>query len=118
MEDILEEIVGEIADEYDEREAPPLQRIDDHTLEASGRIRLDELNAVGPFSFPEEGPFDTLAGLILHEMGRVPKPGESMEYNDLVLTVVTASRRTVDRVRIKSTTPFPVTESAPATGSA
>jgi CBS domain containing-hemolysin-like protein len=118
MEDILEEIVGEIADEYDEREAPPLQRIDDHTLEASGRIRLDELNAVGPFSFPEEGPFDTLAGLILHEMGRVPKPGESMEYNDLVLTVVTASRRTVDRVRIKSTTPFPVTESAPATGRA
>jgi len=118
MEDILEEIVGEIGDEYDEHEAPPLQRIDERTFEASGRTRLDELNAAAPFHFPEEGQFDTLSGLILHEMGRVPKPGESLDYNELSLTIVSAGRRTVDRVRIKSETPFPVTESTAASGSA
>jgi len=102
MEDILEEIVGEIGDEYDEREAPPIQRIDDRTYEASGRVRLDELNAGTPFEFSEEGQFETLGGLVLHEMGRVPKPGESLEYDGMRLTVVSAGRRTVDRVRIQS----------------
>jgi CBS domain containing-hemolysin-like protein len=118
MEDILEEIVGEIGDEYDEREAPSLQRIDDYTIEATGRIRLDELNSVGPFNFPEEGQFDTLGGLVLHEMGRVPKPGESLDYNDLRLTVVSAGKRSIDRVRIKSTEPLPTSETAPAGGNA
>jgi putative hemolysin len=102
MEDILEEIVGEIGDEYDEREAPPIQRIDDDTYEASGRVRMDELNADTPFTFPEDNQFDTLGGLVLHELGRIPKPGESVDYDGMKLTVVAASRRTVDRVRIQT----------------
>jgi len=102
MEDILEEIVGEIGDEYDEREAPTIQRIDDNTYEASGRVRMDELNSDTPFTFPEDSQFDTLGGLVLHEMGRVPKPGESLDFDGMKLTVVVAGRRTVDRVRIQA----------------
>jgi CBS domain containing-hemolysin-like protein len=101
IEDILEEIVGDIADEYDEYEAPPVRRIDEGKWEVGGRVRIEELNEMTSLGLPEDAEYDTIAGYVFHTLGRVPKVGEVVRWSGASITVVEAGRRTVDRVRIE-----------------
>jgi CBS domain containing-hemolysin-like protein len=102
IEDVLEEIVGEIDDEYDQKAEAEIQKIDDDVCEAVGRAHVDEINEVMGFELPEEEDFDTIGGFVFAEFGRVPTAGESIVWQDAVrLTVLEASRRRVTRVRLE-----------------
>ena len=88
MEDILEEIVGEIADEYDEEQvADDIHKLNETAVEDSASVRLDELNRQFDFGFPEDGEFDTVGGFVFSQKGSMPSPGESFAWHQLLLTV-------------------------------
>ena len=102
IEDVLEEIVGEIIDEYDEELVEEIRAIDPNTSEALGRAHIDEINEQMGLDLPEDGDFDTIAGLVFHELGCVPATGESVTFHDHVrITVLEATRRRIERVRIE-----------------
>jgi CBS domain containing-hemolysin-like protein len=102
IEDVLEEIVGEIDDEYDQKSEEEIRKIDDDVCIAVGRAHVDVINEVMRFELPENEDFDTIGGFVFAEFGRVPAVGESITWNDsLRLTVLEASRRRVNRVRIE-----------------
>jgi CBS domain containing-hemolysin-like protein len=102
IEDVLEEIVGEIEDEYDQKSEDMIRKIDDDVCEALGRAHIDKINELMDFGLPEEADFDTIGGFVFAEFGRVPAAGESITWHDSVrVTVLEASRRRVNRVRLE-----------------
>lgn len=101
IEDVLEEIVGEIDDEFDQKSEETIRKIDDDTCEALGRAHVDEINSEMGFELPNED-FDTIGGFVFAEFGRVPAVGESITWQDSVKVIVLeASRRRVTRVRME-----------------
>jgi CBS domain containing-hemolysin-like protein len=102
IEDVLEEIVGEIEDEYDSHAEQDIRKIDDDVCEALGRAHVDQINAEMDFDLPEEENFDTIGGFVFAEFGRVPSAGEALNWRDSVqITVLEATRRRVGRVRLE-----------------
>ena len=102
IEDVLEEIVGEIVDEYDDEAEQEIQLLDDDTCEALGRTHVDEINEQLRLQLPDDGEFDTIAGFVFTELGRVPLAGETLVWQDQVrIEVLEASRRRIERVRIE-----------------
>lgn len=102
IEDVLEEIVGEIDDEYDQKSEAEVHKIDDDTCVALGRAHVDEINSLMGFELPENEDFDTIGGFVFAEFGRVPAAGESLTWQGTVrITVLEASRRRVNRVRLE-----------------
>lgn len=101
IEDVLEEIVGEIVDEYDRDDGENLIRLSDTTLETSGDARIDELNERLGLSLPDEEDFDTIGGLLMRRLGRIPAEGESVAQDGVVVTVLEANARQVKRVRLE-----------------
>ena len=102
IEDILEEIVGEIQDEYEQQEeSPPLTRIDERTYDADARINIDDFNDELDVELPEDGDYDTLGGFIFATLGHIPEAGEMFEFQDLRFTITDAERTKVNRVRIE-----------------
>lgn len=109
IEDLVEEIVGEIEDEHDESQEPEFIKIDNSTYEANSRLlvkKLEELFGVKVFQDEDEEDFDTVGGLIFTSLGRVPKSGESIEHaSGLRFEVLEADQRHIKRVRIIKTAP-------------
>lgn len=102
IEDVLEEIVGEIVDEYDEDVEEAIEQKSDDIFEAAGRAHVDEINTAMSLELPDDGDFDTIGGFVFTEFGRVPAVGESLLWNDLLkITVIEATRRRIDRVRLE-----------------
>jgi len=102
IEDVLEEIVGEIDDEYDPESVEEIRRIDQDTVEALGRTHIDEINEEMNLELPEDGDYDTIGGLVFSEMGRIPQAGEEVVWQDKVrIVVLEATRRRIDRVRVE-----------------
>jgi CBS domain containing-hemolysin-like protein len=102
IEDVLEEIVGEIEDEYDPEVEEEIRRIDDDVCEALGRAHVEEINEAMGFELPEDEDFDTIGGFVFTEFGRVPLAGETINWLDQVgVTVLEATRRRVSRVRLE-----------------
>jgi CBS domain containing-hemolysin-like protein len=102
IEDVLEEIVGEIDDEYDQQTEESIRKIDDDVCESLGRAHIDVINELMGFDLPEDQDFDTIGGFVFAEFGRVPSVGESITWEDSVrVTVLEASRRRVNRVRLE-----------------
>jgi magnesium and cobalt exporter, CNNM family len=102
IEDVLEEIVGEIEDEFDAEVEDDIRKIDDDTCEALGRAHVDQINDLMEFDLPEDDTFDTIGGFVFDQFGRVPTAGESITWKDSVqVTVLEASRRRVGRVRLE-----------------
>jgi putative hemolysin len=99
VEDLLEEIVGEIRDEYDV-ETEPLTEEPDGALVVSGKVDIDELAERLDTEIAREG-FETVGGFLLAHAGRVPAPGETFEINGLQVEVLEAERRRVNRVRVR-----------------
>lgn len=87
MEDILEELVGEIQDEYDV-ETPLIEKTDDRKFRVQGSATLISLNEKLPRPLPENEIYVTLAGMLIDTVGRIPNVGESIRYDDYVFTVV------------------------------
>jgi putative hemolysin len=101
IEDILEELVGDISDEHEPSEPAALKRIDDHTWEADGRVYLDELNRQLGLSIPEDQGFDTLGGFISTTLGRIPAPGTVFEHDGVKYTILDAEPQKVNRVKVE-----------------
>jgi CBS domain containing-hemolysin-like protein len=102
IEDALEEIVGEIDDEFDSPSDQDILKIDDDVCEALGRAHVEEINSTMDFDLPEDENFDTVGGFVFTEFGRVPSVGEKLTWNDSVqVTVLEANRRRVGRVRLE-----------------
>lgn len=98
IEDLLEEIVGEIVDEYDDEE-PMVVPLESGEYLVDARLDVDDLSGILDIAFPDE-EWDTVGGLVLGLAGRVPAVGESFEYNNLVLTTEEVQGRRVARVRV------------------
>jgi putative hemolysin len=101
IEDLLEEIVGEIQDEYDEEE-PMIVRLTDDEARVDGRAAIDDLEELFDTSLglEDEDEYDTIGGLIYHRIGGVPKPGDRVEVDGLTLTVETTDGRRVGKVLV------------------
>ena len=101
IEDLLEEIVGEIQDEYDVEE-PMVERLSDHEARVDGRADVDELLELFDLDLKLEDAeeYDTVGGLMYHRVGGVPAPGDSIEVDGLRLTVETTDGRRVGKVLV------------------
>jgi len=111
VEDLLEEIVGEIQDEYD-LEEKPIQLVGDRTAVVNARVHLDEVNELLGVRLPQD-EVDTVAGLVYSLFGRVPAPGETFALPGIALRVEKTLGQRITRVRITRTTPAPQEEAAP-----
>jgi putative hemolysin len=105
LEDLLEELVGEIADEYDEPERL-IQRVDETTYRVSGKLPIDDLNAVAGLSIAKQD-YDTVGGWVLDLFGRVPRKAERAETAEAVVTVEKIERTRIVEVLIALRKPAP-----------
>jgi len=101
LEDILEELVGEITDEYEEPEPEPIKKIDTNIIEADARTYIDDANDQFELNLPEDEDYDTIGGFVFSRLGYIPKTGESFDYKNLKFTISSAETRRIKRVRIK-----------------
>ncbi len=101
IEDLLEEIVGEIQDEYDVEE-PMVVRISEHEARVDGRADVDELRELFDIELElaDEEEYDTVGGLMYHRVGGVPSPGDVVKVDGLTLTVETTDGRRVGKVLV------------------
>jgi len=99
LEDLLEELVGEIADEFD-ADDPLIEPLGDGAFRVSGRMPVDEVNELLDAHLPAGGDWDTVAGLFLHLSGHVPAENESVSANGYRLVAERVQRRRIGSVRI------------------
>jgi CBS domain containing-hemolysin-like protein len=100
LEDIVEEILGEIHDEYDQAEELPYQALTEGEYIFLGRVDLDDFNEIMGSNLPK-GEADTLGGYIYSQVGRVPAVGENVQNDNLLLTVEQVSARRIRKVRAR-----------------
>jgi putative hemolysin len=101
IEDILEELVGEIDDEYDQSTPPPINRIDDDTLEVDARVHVSEINEELEVELPEDEDFETIGGFVFSKLGKIPAAGEEFAHENLRFRVISAEARKINRLRIR-----------------
>jgi CBS domain containing-hemolysin-like protein len=101
LEDVLEEIVGEIVDESDKDLVDGIRQIDSGVAEVLGKVHIYEINERLNLELPEEEDFDTIGGMVFSHLGHVPVPGEEVVFGNVRITVVEATRRRIERVRIE-----------------
>ena len=101
IEDLIEEIVGEIQDEYDVEE-PMIVQLSDDEARIDGRAAVDDMAELFEMQVPleDEDEYDTVGGLIYHRIGGVPKPGDQVTVDGLTLTVETTDGRRVGKVLV------------------
>jgi CBS domain containing-hemolysin-like protein len=101
IEDILEELIGEIDDEYDRQPAPEMSRIDADTIEVEARVHIDEVNDTLGIEIPDNGDYETVGGFVFTTLGKIPEKGEEFTHQNLRFTVMDAEARKINRVRIQ-----------------
>ncbi|MGE0708909.1 MAG: hemolysin family protein [Planctomycetota bacterium] len=102
IEDLIEEIIGEIDDEHDKEEAvPPVRRLSDSLVDADATFHIDEFNEEFGTKIPEDEDVETLGGFIALRLGRIPSRGDRVELNGTALEVTAADERRVQRVLVK-----------------
>jgi len=98
VEDVLEQIVGHIEDEHDDKARPRGPHAG--AIELDGSTRIRDLESEYGIEIPTEAGFETLAGFLLFRLGRIPQPGESVEYQGRRYTVLEMERNRIARVRL------------------
>ena len=99
IEDVLEQIVGDIGDEYDVDEGEGIRKEGERVFAVPALTRIEDFNSTFGTRFSDE-EFDTIGGLVLHELGRMPRRGEAIEIGGLELKVVRADRRRIETLRV------------------
>ena len=101
IEDLIEEIVGEIQDEYDVGEAPMLEKLSDDEARVDGRVAVDDLAEAFDIHLngADSDEYDTVGGLVYHYVGGIPRVGDTVEVDGLTLTVESTDGRRVGKVR-------------------
>ncbi|MEU0881829.1 hemolysin family protein [Lentzea sp. NPDC005914] len=101
LEDVVEEIVGDVRDEHDRGEAPPVRSLGKGSWLVSGLLRDDEVAEATGFRMPE-GDYETLAGLVLARLGRIPDVGDEIRVDGWRVTVMRMDRHRVAELRVVS----------------
>lgn len=104
IEDLVEEIVGDIQDEYDQEEQN-IQTLPDGTLLVDARTSIDELNEILELDLPNE-EYDTISGLVFHNLGKLPAEGQELDIADLHIVVDKLVGRRVVKLRLSLKTPI------------
>ncbi len=99
LEDLIEEIIGEVQDEYD-NEKDPIVKLDDRTWHVDAKMTIDDLNRELGLDIPQDEDYDTLAGYILATLGRIPGHKERIEANGVIFVVMEASEKSIEKVKI------------------
>jgi len=99
LEDILEEIVGEIQDEHDD-EKPIFNRISENLLDADAKWDLDDAEDELGITFPKEEGYDSLGGFLFHQFGEIPEKGQKISHSGVVFTVLEVHSNRIIRVKI------------------
>lgn len=101
LEDVVEELVGDVADEHDRRRTRTARRADGSWL-LPGILRPDELTEVTGLRVSDDGPYETLGGLVMSELGRVPSVGDEVLVDGVLLHVEQMAGRRVERLRVRA----------------
>jgi putative hemolysin len=102
LEDLLEEIVGEIRDEYDREERGPVERLADGSMVIQGSALLKDLKSDHGLPFEESPDYMTLAGFVLAKLRRIPRGGEVVEHNGCRLTIVDMEGRRIVKIKLEA----------------
>ena len=105
IEDVVEEIVGEIVDEYEQTPPKTIRHVGGQSFEVEARVRVGDLNSELALDLPEGEDYETLGGFVLARLGCIPKTGESFQQDNLRITVLEADERHIARVRIDLAAP-------------
>jgi CBS domain containing-hemolysin-like protein len=102
VEDLLEELVGDIMDEFDDQEEPEIQRVEEGVYFVHGHVWVEELNAQLSLSLPVEESFETLGGLIIDRLGHIPHKGEMVAVTEagVRLVVLQMWGRRIKKVKV------------------
>jgi putative hemolysin len=100
MEDILEEIVGNIQDEYDE-EKPIVEKVSDSEFIVNALASIYDVNEYLPHDLPEDGDYDTLAGLLGEQFGKIPEVGEQQEIYGYIFTILKKTEQNIESVKLE-----------------
>lgn len=100
IEDILEELVGEIADEYEADEPETLHKINESTFEVDARMGVYEINDELEIELPEDDDYETIGGFVFSKLGRIPEVGEEFEQENVHFKVIEAEPRRIVRLRV------------------
>jgi len=99
IEDVLEEIVGEIGDEYDAQEAEPIQKHEGNRFQVLALTRIEDFNRYFGTQLSDED-YDTVGGLVMYELGRLPRRGESVSLGGFRFKVLQADRRRLHTLEV------------------
>jgi putative hemolysin len=100
LEDIIEEILGEMRDEYDQEEIP-VTKVDDNNYIVLGKLAIDELNEILNTNFDESGNYETVAGMILNHAGQIPKEGYSFKIDGFRFIVKEVHNKRIKKVQVE-----------------
>ena len=100
IEDVLEEIVGEIVDETDEDRSDDIQRLNPLQADVRGIVPIALINEELGLSLPEDGDFDTVSGLIMNEVKEIPREGRSVVVSGVDFKIQKANRHSIQSVRV------------------
>lgn len=100
LEDIVEEIVGEIQDEYDE-EKPTVEKISDTEFVVNAYATVYDVNEYLPHDLPEDEDFDTMGGLVSHAFGKIPEVGDSEECYGYLFTILKKTEQNIETVKLE-----------------
>ena len=100
LEDIVEELVGEIQDEYDE-EKPIVEKVSDTEFIVNATASLYDINEYLPHDLPEEGDYDTVAGLVSTLFGKIPEVGETHEFHGYTFTILKKAEQNIESVKLE-----------------
>lgn len=100
IEDIIEEIVGEIADEHEGKTAREVTKLSDNAATVEGKTHIDDLNEALDLELPESEEYETVGGLLFSHLGRVPARGEHWELENVRFTVLDSDERRINRVKV------------------
>jgi CBS domain containing-hemolysin-like protein len=100
IEDLIEELFGEISDEYDEEEKV-VRQIDNNTYILSGKVEIDNLNEEFGFAIDEEGDFETIAGYVTAKLGRIPVKGETFKIDNYSVLILKSDKTKIDLLKLR-----------------
>lgn len=101
VDDLLEQIVGKISDEYDRDEPDEMKLISDTAAEIDSRMYVDDLNDALGLELPEDEDYDTVAGFVFSELGYIPQVGEKLDAHGARFSVLAADERRIIRLRVE-----------------
>lgn len=101
LSDVIEDMLGDIRDEYDEPEPPRIKKAPDGSFEVAGGVRVDELEAALQVKLPQDPDYETVAGFVTTQLGRIPQKGETVRHDGVSFVITDADERRVKRLKVQ-----------------